>query len=341
MVNAPELLVHGIPLGSVSERAGSLDQLARVDSFSVENGPARGSRRIRMVTGGGLDVELLPDRALDIGHVSYKGTPLAWISPVGMTSPHRYESHGTEWLRSFGGGLLATCGLDTFGPFSEDEGQDFPMHGRIGQIPATVTRSDVDGSTMTVSGEVRQSKVFSENLVLRRSITADLGGSALRIRDTVTNESQFSSGHMILYHFNVGWPLLHEDARLEIPSSKVSPRDDDAFSGVERCRVIEPPTRGFREQVYLHEFREDVVRVAVDNPDENVRLELSFPRDQLPAMFQWKMCDSGHYVMGLEPTNVGHVFGRQSARAQGVLPSLEPGESASYSIDIAVSESYS
>lgn len=341
MASAPELLVHGVPVDSVSERAGSLAQVARVDSFSVDNGPARGSRRIRMVTGGGLDVELLPDRALDIGHVSYNGTPLAWISAVGMTSPHSYETHGTEWLRSFGGGLLATCGLDTFGPFSEDEGREFPMHGRIGQIPATMTRSDVDGVTLAVCGEVRQAKVFGENLVLRRSITADVGGSTLRIRDTVTNESQFSSGHMILYHFNLGWPLLHEGARLEIPSTGVSPRDDDAVAGVEHCRTIEPPTRGFREQVYLHEFTEDIVRVAVDNPHENVRLELSFPRAQLPGLFQWKMCDAGHYVMGLEPTNVGHVFGRESARSKGVLPRLESGESASYGIDITVSESHS
>ncbi|MDQ4137723.1 MAG: aldose 1-epimerase family protein, partial [Actinomycetota bacterium] len=113
-------------------RIGHAAQLARVDRLVEEEGPARGARRIRLVTGGGLEAEIHPDRALDLGQVTYRGVPVAWISPTGMVAPTLTSSHGRDWLRSFGGGLLATCGLDTFGPATIDEGKDYPMHGRVG-----------------------------------------------------------------------------------------------------------------------------------------------------------------------------------------------------------------
>lgn len=331
--------IYGVEPSRLPERVGSLTQVARLDSAVVTNGPGAGTRRIRMVTGGGLDLEFLPDRALDIGHVSFRGIPLAWVSSVDFVPPHHFEAEGTEWLRSFGGGLLATCGLDTFGPPSEDEGRWFPMHGRVGALPANVVESSVTDTTITLRGEIRQTKVFSENLVLRRTYTADVGGATLRITDRVTNESAQPSGHMMLYHFNLGWPLLDERALLDIPCQSSTPRDEPAVSGIDRWRTIEPPQRGFREQVYFHEAHPGNGIAVIDNPHLNIRCEISFDTDTLPGLFQWKMADFGHYVMGLEPANTSHVFGRASARSSGELPVLEPGESVDYSISLSLSES--
>ena len=331
--------MRAFDLEAASTRVGSVAQYARVDSFFDANGPGVGTRRIRMVTGGGLELELLPDRALDIGHLTFDGVPLAWISSVGAASPHAYSARGTEWLRTFGGGFLATCGLDTFGPPSSDDGVEFPMHGRVGTIPATVTEASVTGNELRVSAEVRQAKVFSENLVLRRTLTADVGGTQLRINDTVTNEAAFPSGHMILYHFNLGWPLVDQGAVLSVPAHTTTPRDDAAQSGIKTWNKIDPPTLGYREQVFQHEFEQGRIAVSIDNPKLGMQCELSFDSRALPALYQWKMMDHGHYVVGLEPTNVAHVFGRQSAREQGVLPVLEPGECVSYGIDVNMSRS--
>lgn len=328
--------VFGVGRDELARRTGTLAQVARVDRLVDEEGPTRGARRIRLVTGGGLEVEIHPDRALDLGQVTFRGVPVAWMSPTGMVAPGLTESRGQEWLRSFGGGLLATCGLDSFGPPNVDEGVEYPQHGRVGVVPATVTRAEVTATELIVSGTVRQTTVFGENLVLERSYTADLGGTTLRLRDVVRNEGSADAGHMVLYHVNLGWPLLDERAHLDIPSREVNPRDADARSGAGRWHQIEAPQVGYREQVFGHDFRDSgTAVVSVDNPAIDTRFELRFETGSLPALHQWKMSGEGHYVMGLEPVNVNTFAGRSGARAAGTLPVIKPGKSVSYAIDFS------
>ncbi len=293
-----------------------------------------------MATGSGLEVEIHPDRALDLGQVTYNGMPLAWIAPGGMSSPGLAESRGRHWLRSFGGGLLATCGLDTFGPPTVVDGIEYPQHGRIGVVPASLRCADLVGHQLVVSGTVRQSAVFGENLVLDRTWSADLGGSTLRLTDVVRNDGLDDAGHMVLYHVNIGWPLLDESATLDVPSRELTPRDEDAQAGAGRWHQIEPPQRGFREQVFGHDFRDQgVATVAIDNPRRNVRLEIAFDSNTLPAMHQWKMSGEGHYVMGLEPVNVNTFGGRAGATAAGILPVLRRGREVTYSLEIRLGPS--
>ena len=46
----------------------------------------------------------------------------------------------------------------------------------------------------------------------------DVGGSALRISDKVVNVGFDPTSHMLLYHVNIGYPVLDEGARLVIPA---------------------------------------------------------------------------------------------------------------------------
>lgn len=332
--------VYGADRAELTRRIGTIAQLAKIDRFVEEEGPARGARRIRIVTGGGLEIDIHPDRALDLGQVTYRGVPVAWMSPTGMVAPGLTESRGQEWLRSFGGGLLATCGLDSFGPPTVDDGVEYPQHGRVGVVPATLTRAELVGDEFIVAGTVRQTGVFGENLVLERTWTAPLGGSVLRLRDVVRNEGSADSGHMVLYHVNLGWPLLDETAQLELPSREVTPRDADARTGAGRWHQIEPPQAGYREQVFGHDFRDmGVARVGIDNARIDTRFELRFDTATLPALHQWKMSGEGHYVMGLEPVNVNTFAGRAGAAASGTLPMLKPGRSVEYALEFAFSPS--
>lgn len=322
-------------------RVGALPQIARIDRFVDDDGSSRGARRLRMVTGGGLEVELHPDRALDLGQVTYRGIPLAWISPVGMVAPGLTESRSNQWLRSFSGGMMATCGLDTFGPATVDNGVEYPQHGRVGVMPASLTRTEVVGEQLFVAGTVRQAAVFGENLVMQRTWSADLGGTTLRLNDVVRNDGLVDAGHMVLYHVNVGWPVLDESATLEVASRAVNPRDEDARSGVGNWQQIEPPQEGYREQVFGHDFRDQgTVTIAIDNPTLNVRIELAFDTATLPAMHQWKMSGEGHYVMGLEPVNVNSFAGHAGARAAGVLPVLRRGNEVSYALELRLGPSH-
>jgi hypothetical protein len=323
--------IFGLPIEQAVLRVGSLDQFARVDRFVEDDGPARGARRFRVVNGGGLEFDVHPDRALDIGAASINGVPLAWLSSTGITRPDSYEPDGRGWLRTFGGGLVTTCGLDTFGPPADDEDGVAGMHGRIGAVSARVTEVSVTPELITIAGEVRQSGVFQENLVLRRRITSRVGSSSLVIDDTVSNEAEISSPHMVLYHVNLGWPLLDSGTVVDIPASSVTPRDPDAVEGMDRRTQIGEPQLGYREQVYIHERTEHVARVTNARRGLAVTLRSS---DSLPAIFEWKLTATKHYVLGLEPANTPEIQGRAAARANGRLPRLEPGESRSYSIEI-------
>lgn len=335
----PEVTIFDRPLSEVVCRVGTLGQVARIDHFTATEGPQRGSRLLRLVTGGGLEAEIHPERAFDLGQVVFRGVPVAWTSPVGPVHPAFYEAEGADWLRTFSGGLMCTCGLDSFGPASVDEGVAYPMHGRIGTVPGTLLAARIVGGQLVVEAEVRQTKVFDANLLLHRRIEAPLGGASLRVIDTVTNQGSRRAGHMVLYHCNLGWPLLDEAAHLAIPSSQVTPRDQDATAGVARWHLIDPPAAGFREQVFVHQLGSGWVTVSIDNPERGLRFDLSYDADALPGFHQWKMADHGHFVMGLEPNNCNWTGGRASAREAGVLPTLQPGESVRYTLEFAFSAS--
>lgn len=326
--------IFGIPVVQAVLRVGSLDQFARVDRFVEDDGPARGARRFRVVNGGGLEFDVHPDRALDIGAASIKGIPLAWLSSTGITRPDAYEPAGRGWLRTFGGGLVTTCGLDSFGSPADDEDGVSGMHGRIGAISARVTEVTVTPELITIAGEVRQTGVFQENLVLRRRITSRVGSTSFTIEDTVTNEGESSSPHMVLYHVNLGWPLLDAGTIIDIPADSVTPRDSDAVEGFGQRAMIGEPVVGMREQVYIHTAgAERVARVT--NAVRGLTFTLRYS-ETLPAIFQWKLTATKHYVLGLEPANTPEIQGRAAARAAGILPRLEPGESRSYAIEIEV-----
>lgn len=312
------------------DRVGSLDQIARVDSYVDTEGMSRGARRLHVVTGGGLEYEVHPHRALDLGAATLDGIPLAWMSSTGIADPRFAEPDGRGWLRTFGGGLLATCGLDSFGPSVDDEFGVASMHGRIGAVPARVTRSEATQDELAVTGTVRQTSVFGENLVLQREISSAVGSTTITVRDTVTNEGAQASPHMILYHANIGWPLLDDGVTVEIPAARVTPRDSDAKAGFETRYEIAPPVAGFLEQVFVHEETSGFARVT--NPRLGIRLTLRFSSETLPAIFQWKMTDVGHYVLGLEPPNTPEIMGRTAAHESGRLPILKPRESVNYQV---------
>jgi hypothetical protein len=285
-----------------------------------------------------------PDRCLDLGAVSWRGMPLAWMAPAGIAAPSRSGSDAWGWRRAFGGGLLTTCGLDHFGPPTMDQGTEFGLHGRATALAAehVTTRAEWTGDRgylLEVSGQLRQSQLFGENLALRRTVRSFFGSPTVSIEDTVTNDGHRTQPHMILYHLNVGWPMLDAGADLVVPTRAVHPRDSVARAGLAAWNSFGPPERDYPEQVFRHELAADEpVTVQVRNRRLGKALSVSFHSGQLPHLFQWKSLQRGTYVLGVEPANCPVIGGRAEARAQGVLPVLEPGESRDYVIAISVTD---
>jgi hypothetical protein len=332
------------------QHVGHMDQVAGIKLVEAADGLARGCRMLQVWTGSGLDFTVLPDRAMDISTCRYKGIPLAWASSVGVVHPTHYEAEGLGWLRSFPGGLLATCGLDHFGAPSSDAGEALGLHGRVGNLPArcvgyrTYWAEDDGGEShyqLEITGQVRQTRVFGENLVLQRRISTRLGSSRIRIEDVVTNEGFSPQPHMILYHFNLGFPLVSQESQLHLDAEEPIPRDEDAAAGLADWNRFQPPTAGYREQVFRHvpvADDEGKAHVELRNPMLGIGLYWTYDQTSLPHLFQWKMMGQGTYVLGIEPANSSGIEGRAAARQQGDLPHLEPGESRRYTMEVEVIE---
>jgi hypothetical protein len=326
-----------------------LDQAFGIEPFVFDDGPARGVRALRVRTGSGLSFSVLSDRGMDLGAVEYRGTPLTWLSPNGVVSPQYRETEGEGWLRSFGGGLLVTCGLQNVGPPSRHEGEMLGLHGRITNIPASNVSHDVRwedaGYTLEARGEVRESRVFGPNLLLKRKVSAQAGESRIRLEDAIHNEGFSRQPLMLLYHINLGWPLIDETVRLAgpgRPGEAPTPRDADAEGGLETWDSFDAPTPGFRERVFYHRpvagpDGRAVARLRNPALDGGLALSVRFRPEELPEFVQWTMTGESTYVVGLEPATC-RVGGYEAEEAAGRVIHLQPGESRRYRLEIEVSE---
>jgi len=96
-------------------------QLGGIETSVIDNGPGKGVRIAWINTGTGLRYKVVIDRAMDIADAFYNQHSLAWISHTGIKLPEPSFNHGLEWLGTFGGGLLVTCGLTHAGGPEKDE----------------------------------------------------------------------------------------------------------------------------------------------------------------------------------------------------------------------------
>ncbi|MDP9353512.1 MAG: aldose 1-epimerase family protein, partial [Chloroflexota bacterium] len=190
---------------------GHMAQLAGVRLSEIADGRTRGTRVADVYTGSGFRFQVLLDRALDLGAVEHSGRALAWTHPA-LGGADLYEPEGAGWVRTFGGGLLTTCGLTFFGQPEHDGDEDLGLHGRIshqrGEKIEVTEEWRGEEYVVAVQGQVRQSALFAENLLLTRRISTSLGADCLVVEDRVRNDGYRSTPHMILYHCNFGFPVV-------------------------------------------------------------------------------------------------------------------------------------
>ncbi|HEY8283340.1 MAG TPA: aldose 1-epimerase family protein [Chloroflexota bacterium] len=327
------------------QRVGRLEQVGGVEATVLDDGPGRGTRALRFSGAGGLACTVLPDRCMDIAHMSWHGHPLSWINNAGVAAPGLAMHDEQGFGRTFLGGMVTTCGLTNSGPGGHDDGERIYMHGLATYAPAGAMawghRWDGERCILFARGTIRQARLFGENLTLTREITMDLDGTSLTIADVVRNEGWETSPHMIMYHCNVGFPLLDEGARLIGRFASVVPRDEEAARGLERFALVDGPRAGFKEQVFITTplaNEEGCHEVTLWNPAlaGGVGLRLDWDAASLPWMFAWRQLGQGAYVLGLEPSNCPVITGRAEARANGTLPFLAPQEERRYHLRFTV-----
>jgi hypothetical protein len=336
------LLGLELPEAELSERLGSIDQLAGVRPVQLTDGLADGLRILEVRTGA-FRFDVLAGRGLDIGAAEFRGIPIAWRSPTGDVAASHFETAGLGWLRSFHGGLLVGCGLRWMGARSNDGEEDLGLHGRLSNTPAeqvSVETGWQDGEyRIRIRGTVRETRVLREHILLRRTISTKLGQPGFEIEDVVTNAGFERTPHMLLYHMNLGHPLVHETSELVAPIRLAQPRDEVAAAGLAAVTRFAPPDHLAQEQVFFLDLAPDsdgVVHVGVVRGEPAWHgAVISFEKADFPYFGLWKMSRSGTYAVGLEPANA-LVEGLAVERARGRLQYLEPGESRRYKLRFGV-----
>ncbi|MGG0717984.1 aldose 1-epimerase family protein [Robertmurraya massiliosenegalensis] len=323
---------------------GDFSQLFGTKEYTLSGGKSHGVQAIDVKSGSGLEFTVFPDRGMDIAWLTYKGSNLSYISKTGIVAPEYYNESGTHFFRNFYAGFLTTCGLRNVGSPCVDDDEAFGLHGRISNTPAEAVYSGIewiDGQpVIKVKGRMREARFFGEYLTLEREITCIGGDNKIMIRDTVENNGFKREPLMVLYHFNMGYPLLNENSNLEIPSRQVTPRDEEAEKGLDSYYKVQQPSPNYAEQVFYHDLKADSngdTCVALINEEIELGIALRFNKSQLPNLTQWKQMGEGEYVLGIEPCNC-LVAGRADANQKGILEYLEPGEVSHFEVEIEILE---
>ena len=302
------------------EHIGSIDQIGGVKDYTFNDGKAGGVRAIEINTGV-MRFTIIPDRCMDIAQADYRGTALSWVSKAGITAPQYYEKDGRNFLRGFFGGLVTTCGLKNIGRPTETQG----LHGRIANTPAknvSVSAEWVgDDYIMKVSGEMRESSAFGENLVLKRTISAKLFDSTVTLEDKIVNEGFKNEDIALCYHCNFGYPLVSEKSKItNIP---------------EELSHIAPPSTNAAEECNEIDFTgKDIVTVGIEN--EKIGAYLTYKTKNLPRFIAWKMLLSGAYTVGLEPRTSN--YGGENIVKHNEMVTLKPFEEYETGFSLSVKD---
>jgi hypothetical protein len=337
----PSLFGRSCRKEELRKLVGDVSQVAGIRLVDLADGRVRGMRAADVYTGSGFRYQVLVDRGLDLGAAEHAGRPLAFVHPA-LGTPALHERQGLGWLRTFGGGLVTTCGLDHFGP-PDPEGEGYGLHGRASHLPGESVRIRQEWRgedyVLEIEGETRQSRLFGENLRLERRISTKLGATSLVLDDRVTNEGFRPAPLAVLYHCNLGFPVVSPESELLVRDRSVRPRDETARTGLADHLRFGPPQPGFAEQVFFHDPVPDAqgqASAAVVNRALGFGAFVRWRAAELPVLAHWKMTGEGEYVCGLEPSTHAMTPTRREQRESGAMRELAPGECVEFRVEIGV-----
>ena len=333
-------------------RVGHLAQVGGVSLLEAADGPARGVRYLEFRSGSGFQFKVAIDRGMDVGYCDYRGQSLAWIPSTGLPAPWYFEQNAEfAWLRTALGGFNTSAGMIHIGnPETADVSHyNFParaqerygVHDRMALLPGQLRhygeRWDGDDCILEAEGRVVQAQAYGENLVLTRRYTMRLGESRFFMHDTIENVGWLPTEHMLLYHINIGFPVIDADSEQIAPVMQppTIPEGLPASAADAYSRFVAPQKdwqlQGF--ELDMGAEADGSVPVGIVNRD-NFGVYVVYNRKQMPQYLEWRMMGEGQYAVGIEPCT--NTFGRDVARQLGQLIVLQPGEKREYDLEVGV-----
>jgi hypothetical protein len=206
-----------------------------------------------------------------------------------------------------------------------------PLHGHIANTPAHRVELlvDEDAGQITLRGGVDEARFHFQSLRLTTSITTSIGSNEFSWTDEVENIGGREATMQMLYHFNLGQPLLKPGARIHAPIAAVAPLTKVAADeGIDTWNIMPPPRPGSAEQVYVADLTADDAgdtRVLVTGLTNDEAVGLQFNKRALPCFTLWRNtpAEADGYVVGLEPgTNFPNprTFEAQHGRIVALKP---------------------
>ena len=89
-----------------------------------------------------------------------------------------------------------------------------------------------EAECIRVYGVIKDETIFGRKLVLRREIEISKRENSFVIRDEMENTGDRVEPLEVLYHMNMGYPLLDEESIVKIPAKEVLPRNDHAAEDI-------------------------------------------------------------------------------------------------------------
>jgi hypothetical protein len=322
----------------------------------LQGGPSDGVDLIQL-NNGHLTLSILPTRGMGVWKAECGHLPVKWDSPVQHpVHPSLVDQSrrgGIGWLDGFNE-LICRCGLGWHGAPGTDTQRDangnvlseqfLPLHGRIANLAAHQVCVDVDDSGLiSVTGVIDETSVFGERLRLTSVLSTQAGSSEFAIHDTVTNIGGASAEAEMLYHCNLGTPLLGEGSTFHTAAERVVPRNARAVEGLDSWETFQGPTTGYAEQVYFVAPVSDESGkglAVLRSPDRQTAVALRFETTTLPWFTLWKNTQAAEdgYCCGLEPSS-SLPNNREFEREQGRVLTLQPNHSVDFRLNFQVTES--
>jgi Domain of unknown function (DUF4432) len=350
----PTIFGKNLTRREFERRVGAIRQVAGIDLVTLDDGSQRGVRALEFRSGAGLDFSVLVDRTMDIGRFDYRGVPFAWQSGTGFRNPAYMDpmgDGGTGFMRGFTG-LFCTCGFDHIRQPDRGGADHFdlplrkeiayPMHGRGAFQPARLDgygeRWEGDDCVLWCEGTVGQFQVMGEALEFTRRIEVPLGGTELRVTDKVTNRGFSHTPHMLLYHINIGWPLLDSGARFCAPIRRTLAANMPRETQQAGWRTQSDPAPRFVQQVFDHEAVADGegrVPTALVNDGLGLGFLVDYDARRFRCLQEWQAFGEGIYGFAIEPATT-HWGNRAEAERRGEIDWLAHGDTRIYTTFLSV-----
>ena len=271
-------------------------QVASVRRYMFTDGKEKGLE-VLDCDNGKLRFLLNVSKACDIMQLYHEGQNISFVSKNGFT---RRE---TDFLSRFEGGMLYTCGLDSLGCRL-----GYEMHGTIHNIPAQIICAKCDEQGIEVQAIISDTALFGKNLVVKRRIFSAIGSERITLEDTLVNEGYKDEEYCLLYHINIGYPMLDAGAKIIASFENIEACGDWAEENQRTVFEIGDCLPNVEETCYY--LRLNNAEISLVNEKIGKRFVLGYSNDTLPYFLEWKSMASGDYALGFEPctTEIEETF---------------------------------